>query len=137
MLNGKWHFFLKKSLFSAKKCRFLILTKNPKTNTTLLLPKILNLQNLKSDCQYLTRRSTKRHFSGTFWQKMAIFETRPFSKLLFLSDFWWGKTTTCLVGVLSFWLFLVIFGQKMPFCTPSGKVLTIWLQILKIQIFWQ
>ena len=123
--------------FLAKKCRFWILAKKPKTNTTLLLPKNPKLQNLKSDFQYLTNRTQKRPFLGTFRPKMAPFEMGPIYKPLFLSIFWWLGTATGLHGVFSFWLFLVIFCQKMLFLSPIGKVLKIRLQILKIQIFWQ
>ena len=87
---GNDTFFSKRVFFSAKKCRFLILTKNPKTNTTLLLPKNVNLQNLKSDCQYLTRRSredSKAAFFGHFWPKTAISTPVPINKHLFHLDF--------------------------------------------------
>ena len=125
MLNGKWHFFLKKSLFSAKKCRFLILTKNPKTNTTLLLPKNVNLQNLKSDCQYLTRRSTKWHFSGTFWPKMAVFETGPLSlnhSFFLIFD---GENNH-----MSSWSFVIlaVFGHFWP----ENAVFWFWQKIQKL-----
>ena len=137
MLNGKYSRKVKNSLFFAKKCHFWILAKKPKTNTTLLLPKNPKLQNLKSDFQYLTKRTQKRLFLAIFRPKMADFDTGPIYTTLFLSDFWWGGTATGLLGVFSFWLFLVIFCQKMLFLAPIGKVLKIRLQILKIQIFWQ
>ena len=75
------------AIFSAKKGRFLILAKKPKTNTTLLLPKNPKLQNLKSDFQYLTKRTQKRLFLAIFRPKMADFDTGPMYTTLFLSDF--------------------------------------------------
>ena len=101
--------------FLAKKCRFWSLAKKPETNTTSLVPKNLNLQNLKSDFQYLTKWSQKRYFLCTFRPKMTVFETGSIYKPLFITDFWWGGTDIGLGGVFSFWIFLVIFGQKCQF----------------------
>ena len=63
--------------FLAKKCHFWILAKKPNTKTILLVPKNLNLHNLKSDFQYLINRTEKRPFLGPFRQKMAPFEMWP------------------------------------------------------------
>ena len=87
MLNGKTQPKVKNGIFSGKKCRFWILAKKPETNTTSLVPKNLNLQNLKSDFQYLTKWSQKQLFLGTFRPKMAVFKTGPIYKPLVLTDF--------------------------------------------------
>ena len=119
MLNGRSQPIVKNGIFSVKKCRFWILAKNPKTNTTSLQWKNLNFHNLESDLQYVTRRIAKRHFLGIFWLNMALFAMGPSSKPIFLPDFQWGGTATGVGGVLSFWFFL---AKK----CPKNAVLPSW-----------
>ena len=76
MLNGKNRPKVKNGIFSGKKCRFWILAKNPKTNTTLLQPKNLNFHIPESDLQYVAKRSpqeTKMAFLGHFLAKNGLF----------------------------------------------------------------
>ena len=62
--------------------------------------------------------------NGTFWPKMAFFATGGSSKPPFLTDFQWRGTATGIAWVLSFWPFLVIFGQFSCFCYFSSEPLT-------------
>ena len=122
MLNGKSHLKLKNQIFGKK---------NPAKNVVFWFwPKIQKLRPL-----YYTKkiwkfriwsqirntlpdgaiRTTKWHFFGTFWPKMAVFATGGSSKPLFSTDFQWMGAATGLAGVLSFWPFLVIFGHFFPF----------------------
>ena len=129
----KW----KTVFFSPKNAIFGFWPKNQKLTPLYYCQKIQNFRIWSRIFNTLLNGPKRGFFLAIFRPKMADFDTGPIYTTLFLSDFWWGGTATGLLGVFSFWLFLVIFCQKMLFLAPIGKVLKIRLQILKIQIFWQ
>ena len=108
MLNGKTRQTVKNGIFSGKKCHFWILAENPKTNTTLLLPKNLNFCIPESDLQYVAKQSpqeTKMAFLGHFLAKNGLFGQWAHLKITISFGFSMGSNShrcSCRFLILAF-----------------------------------